>query len=106
MVLADPEPMRHAISAAIGRLLERGPYELVHLFVRGSEREAVVELTCRGAAVTAEDFELANLLTTANGGRLVVVLRSGERGIRVNIYVPRAEKSASVPSDTPVSTHA
>jgi signal transduction histidine kinase len=106
MVLADPEPMRHAISAAIGRLLERGPYELVHVFVRGSEREAVVELTCRGAAVTAEDFELANLLTTANGGRLVVVLRSGERGIRVNIYVPRAERSASVPSDTPVSTHA
>ena len=98
LVWADPEPLRHAISSVIGRLLENSPHELVQLFVRGSGDEAVVEFTTRGKVALADDFELADLLTTANGGRLVVVPRIAELGVRLNLYIPRADAGTPTPN--------
>jgi signal transduction histidine kinase len=97
-VWADAEPLHHAIAAVIGRLIEMAPpYEVVHLFARGSANEAVVEFTSRAAAIAPDAFELADLLTRANGGRLVVIPRDGEAGVRVNLYVPRSQRPLSDP---------
>ena len=100
-VRGDPESLRHAISALIGRLLDKMPLELVRIFVRGSGDGAVVEFTRRGGALATDEFEFAELLLAANGGRLVVVPQAGGRGVRLNVYLGRAEKPAGEPVAAP-----
>jgi len=87
VVYADPDALRHAISAVIGRLLET-PHETVEVFARRSEGDGVVEITRRGALVKEQEFELANLLMAANGGRLWVVQRAAGLGTRVSLAAP------------------
>ena len=102
-VWADAEPLHHAISAVIGRLIEQAPvHEVVHVFVRGSGNEAVVEFTSRAYTIAPDAFELADLLTQANGGRLVIIPRGGDLGVRVNLYMPRSK--TTVPHREPADT--
>lgn len=102
IVRADPEPLHHAISAVIGRLLESSPpHEVVHVFARGSDTEGVVEFTSRAVPLEAEAFELADLLAQANGGRLVVIPRGSDLGVRICLYIPRADAAAPEPSASP-----
>lgn len=87
-VLADPESLRHAVSAIIGRLIESSPTELVDVLVRGSADEAAIEFTSRGTRLENEDLELAELLITANGGRVSGAARGSTA--RVIAYLPRS----------------
>ena len=93
--LGDPESVRHAVSAIIGRLIEASPSELVDVLVRGSSDEVAIELTSRGTRLASEDVELSDLLLTANRGRLV----ASDRGTvgRVIVYLPRSGALATAP---------
>ncbi len=90
VVLADPDALRLAIAAVTGRFLEMSGQETVELFIRRSSDDAVVEFSKAGSVGSAEEFELAQLLTDAQGGRLIVVPRPGGLGLRVNLYAPLA----------------
>ncbi len=102
IVRADPASLQHAIASIIGRLLEGAPvHEVVYIFVRGSAGEGIVEFASRGDGFAAEHFELADLLTKANGGRLSVIPRGGDLGIRVNLHVGRTTPALATPPASP-----
>jgi signal transduction histidine kinase len=98
MVLADPASLHHAISSVIGRLLDGAPvHDVVQVFARGSGGDAVAEFASRGDGFGAADFELADLLTKANGGRLAVIPRGPALGVRVNLQVRRTATALPTP---------
>jgi signal transduction histidine kinase len=102
IVRADPASLHHAIASIIGRLLEGAPvHEVVQVFVRGSGGEGVVEFASRGDGFGAEHFELADLLTKANGGRLAIIPRGADLGVRVNLHVPRTTPALATPPASP-----
>jgi signal transduction histidine kinase len=97
-VRADAEAVHHAISSVIGRLIEYAPaHDVLHVFTRRSGDEGVVEFTSRVSEIPAGALELADLLTQANGGRLAIIPRGGDRGVRVNLYLPRATDPVTDP---------
>jgi len=98
LVLADPASLHHAISSVIGRLLDGAPvHDVVQIFTRGSAGDGVAEFTSRGDGFALADFELADLLTKANGGRLVVIPRGPALGVRVNLHIRRSATSLPIP---------
>lgn len=102
IVRADAASLHHAISSVIGRLLDAAPvHDAIYVFARRSGNDAVVEFTSRGDALPSEEFELADLLTQANGGRLVVVPRGPAQGVRVNLHVPQVAAPAVTPLLSP-----
>ena len=96
-VSADPEAIRHAISAIIGRLVESSATDLVDVLVRDSGDDVAIELTSREGRVGTDELELADLLVTANGGRITVAPPAS--GTRIHVYFPRAALT-SAPSPT------
>ena len=90
-VSADPDALRHAISAVIGRLLDRSPHEDVRLFVRSAGADGAVEISGRGSMLGPDDLELADLLVSANGGRLVIAVPA----TKATVYVARVTESSA-----------
>ncbi|HEY8807529.1 MAG TPA: hypothetical protein VIN70_08100 [Candidatus Limnocylindria bacterium] len=102
IVRADPASLHHAIASVIGRLLEGAPvHEVVQVFVRSSGGEGVVEFSCRREDFAAVSFELADLLTQANRGRLTIIPRGADLGVRVNLHIPRMTASLATPPASP-----
>ena len=98
IVLADPASLHHAISSVIGRLLDGAPvHDIVQVFARGSGGDGVAEFASRGDGFAPADFELADLLTKANGGRLAVIPRGPALGVRVNLHVRRTATALPTP---------
>jgi signal transduction histidine kinase len=98
IVVADPASLHHAVSSVLGRLLDGAPvHDVVQIFARGSGGDGVVEFASRGDGFAPADFELADLLTTANGGRLVVIPRGPALGVRVNLHVRRTARALPTP---------
>src|SRR2546428_24247 len=93
LVVADPESVRHAISAIIGRLIEASPSELVDLLVRESGENAAIEFASHGARPIAPDLELAEMLVRGNGGHLTLATRALDT--RVDLHLPRAGVTAA-----------
>ena len=102
VVSADPEAIRHAISSVIGRLVESSPVELVELLVRESGYEVAIEFTSRGTLASLDDLELAELLITANGGRVIVTPQKS--GARIHMYLPRTRAAPSNSADAVVDS--
>jgi len=94
-VLADPDPLRHAIASLIGRCLELSTYEPVTVLTRVSGDEAVIEVGTGAGMPEHGDLELTRMLVAGNGGRFVLVDRR-DRGSLASIYVPTT--SAESPS--------
>jgi len=103
-VLADPDRLRHAVASVVARFLEMSPYEPVTILLRASGEEAVVEIACRARAITQTEVELAELLVTGNGGRLVLVPQGSPRGATVTMYFPKGTAAAVETRATPVSS--
>lgn len=103
-VLADPDRLRHAIASVIARFLEMSPYEPVTILLRASGDDAVVEITCRARAVEPTMVELAELLVSGNGGRLVLVPQGSPRGATVTMYFPRVTPVAGAARATPAAS--
>ena len=101
MAHADPEAARHAVSSIIGRLLDASPKDVVDLLVRGTSDEAVIEFVSASGTIDIADLELAEMLFTANHGRLIVAPRGA--GIRIHVYL-RKENVATAAATDPVPT--
>ena len=93
-VLADPESVRHATSAIIGRLIERSSSEVVDVLIRSSDADCVLEFVGRGGLVpTEQELELPKLLVEANGGRITVVRWRG--GARILLHLRKSTPNAT-----------